>query len=57
MSNLNVLNYSAEKLDPAIGLYSYCRIGKCAGCQVVVKKFKVIKDVVVNRIVMGFTVT
>jgi fumarate reductase (CoM/CoB) subunit B len=36
MSILNVLNYIAENLDPTLGFYSSCRIGKCAGCQVVV---------------------
>lgn len=34
-SILNVLNYIAENLDPTLGFYSSCRIGKCAGCQVV----------------------
>jgi len=36
MSILNVLNYIAENLDPTLGFYSSCRIGKCAGCQVMV---------------------
>jgi succinate dehydrogenase/fumarate reductase iron-sulfur protein len=36
MSILNVLVYIAENLDPTLGFYSSCRIGKCAGCQVVV---------------------
>jgi len=36
MSILNVLNYIAENLDPTLGFYSSCRIGKCMGCQVVV---------------------
>jgi succinate dehydrogenase/fumarate reductase iron-sulfur protein len=35
MSILNVLVYIAENLDPTLGFYSSCRIGKCAGCQVV----------------------
>jgi succinate dehydrogenase/fumarate reductase iron-sulfur protein len=34
-SILNVLTYIAENLDPTLGFYSSCRIGKCAGCQVV----------------------
>jgi succinate dehydrogenase/fumarate reductase iron-sulfur protein len=36
MSVLNVLTYIAENLDPTLGFYSSCRIGKCMGCQVVV---------------------
>jgi succinate dehydrogenase/fumarate reductase iron-sulfur protein len=36
MSILNVLVYIAENIDPTLGFYSSCRIGKCAGCQVVV---------------------
>ncbi len=35
-SVLNVLTYIAENLDPTLGFYSSCRIGKCMGCQVVV---------------------
>ncbi len=35
-SILNVLNYISENLDPTLGFYSSCRIGKCMGCQVVV---------------------
>jgi succinate dehydrogenase/fumarate reductase iron-sulfur protein len=35
-SILNVLNYIAENLDPTLGFYSSCRIGKCMGCQVMV---------------------
>jgi succinate dehydrogenase/fumarate reductase iron-sulfur protein len=35
-SVLNVLTYIAETLDPTLGFYSSCRIGKCMGCQVVV---------------------
>ena len=36
MSVLNVLTYIAETLDPTLGFYSSCRIGKCMGCQMVV---------------------
>lgn len=35
-SVLNVLNYVSENLDPTLGFYSSCRIGKCMGCQLVV---------------------
>ncbi len=35
-SILNVLNYISENIDPTLGFYSSCRIGKCMGCQVVV---------------------
>ena len=35
-SVLNVLNYIAENLDSTLAFYSSCRIGKCAGCQVVI---------------------
>jgi len=35
-SVLNVLTYISENLDPTLGFYSSCRIGKCMGCQVVV---------------------
>lgn len=35
-SILNVLNYIAENLDPTLGYYSSCRIGKCTGCTIVV---------------------
>ena len=36
MSVLNVLTYISENLDPTLGFYSSCRIGKCMGCQMVV---------------------
>ncbi len=36
MSVLNALAYVAENLDPTLGFYSSCRIGKCMGCQIVV---------------------
>ena len=36
MSVLNVLAYIADNLDPTLGFYSSCRIGKCMGCQMVV---------------------
>jgi succinate dehydrogenase/fumarate reductase iron-sulfur protein len=35
-SVLNALDYIFENLDPSLGYYSSCRIGKCMGCQVVV---------------------
>ena len=35
-SILNVLTYIAENLDPTLGYYSSCRIGKCTGCSIVV---------------------
>ncbi len=35
-SILNALNYIAENLDPTLGYYSSCRIGKCTGCAIVV---------------------
>jgi len=35
-SVLNALDYIFEELDPSLGYYSSCRIGKCMGCQVVV---------------------
>jgi len=35
-SILNVLNYIVENLDPTLGYYSSCRIGKCTGCAIVV---------------------
>jgi succinate dehydrogenase/fumarate reductase iron-sulfur protein len=35
-SILNVLNYISENLEPALGYYSSCRIGKCTGCAIVV---------------------
>ncbi len=35
-SVLNTLTYIAENLDPTLGFYCSCRIGKCMGCQVVV---------------------
>lgn len=34
-SLLNALDYISENLDPSLGYYSSCRIGKCMGCQVV----------------------
>lgn len=34
-SILNVLNYIADNLDPSLGYYSSCRIGKCNGCAIV----------------------
>ena len=33
---MNVLNYISENLDPTLGFYSSCRIGKCMGCQVII---------------------
>lgn len=35
-SLLNALDYISENLDPSLGYYSSCRIGKCMGCQVVI---------------------
>ena len=35
-SVLNALNYIVENLDPTLGYYSSCRIGKCTGCAIVV---------------------
>ena len=35
-SILNALNYISENLDPTLGFYSSCRIGKCTGCAIVV---------------------
>jgi succinate dehydrogenase/fumarate reductase iron-sulfur protein len=35
-SLLNALDYISEKLDPSLGYYSSCRIGKCMGCQVMI---------------------
>jgi succinate dehydrogenase/fumarate reductase-like Fe-S protein len=35
-SVLNVLTYITENVDPTLGFYCSCRIGKCLGCSVVV---------------------
>lgn len=35
-SVLNALTFISENLDPTLGFYNSCRIGKCMGCQVVV---------------------
>ncbi len=35
-SVLNALDYIFEELDPSLGYYSSCRIGKCMGCQVMI---------------------
>ncbi len=35
-SVLNVLTYITENVDPTLGFYCSCRIGKCLGCSMVV---------------------
>ncbi len=35
-SVLNALTYISDNVDPTLGFYCSCRIGKCLGCSVVV---------------------
>ncbi|MHA2406795.1 MAG: 2Fe-2S iron-sulfur cluster-binding protein [Candidatus Ranarchaeia archaeon] len=36
LSVLNVLQYIYDNLDPSLGFYYSCRIGKCKGCNMMV---------------------